>query len=168
MPGRRARSPGLGLDKFEAQALGFPKLWSQLLGLGLGLACQGLRAQAYTSLLTDTDSDRMWHEWHDHECLSRVCLFITSVFVYRLIFKFFLFTTTIGTSSMPRNQIIDSDDDENTPESLPPPQRKSTKLQKDLSDNVQIPNRTRSSSERTLSAKQQAISKCFHHPISIG
>ena len=84
MPGRRARSPGLGLDKFEAQALGFPKLWSELLGLGLGLACQGLRAQAYTSLLTDTDSDRMWHEreWHDHECLSRVCLFITSVFVY--------------------------------------------------------------------------------------
>ena len=50
MPGRRARSPGLGLDKFEAQALGLPKLWSQLLGLGLGLACQGLRARACTSL----------------------------------------------------------------------------------------------------------------------
>ena len=51
MPGRRAWSPGLGLDKFEAQALGLPKLWSQLLGLGLGLACQGLRARACTSLL---------------------------------------------------------------------------------------------------------------------
>ena len=50
MPGRRARSPGLGLDKFEAQALGLPKLWSRLLGLGLGLACQGLRARACTSL----------------------------------------------------------------------------------------------------------------------
>ena len=50
MHARPQGSPGLGLDKFEAQALGLPKLWSRLLGLGLGLACQGLRARACTSL----------------------------------------------------------------------------------------------------------------------
>ena len=49
-------------------------------------------------------------------------------------------------------------DEENNPESLSPLQKTS---RKDLNDNVQFPNRTRGS-ERTLSVKQQAISKCFH------
>ena len=69
---------------------------------------------------------------------------------------------------MPRNQIIDSDDDENEPEDLPPPQKTSRNPRKDLPNNIQLPKRTRVASERTLSAKQQAISKYSHHPIIIG
>jgi hypothetical protein len=71
----------------------------------------------------------------------------------------------INTSSMPRRiPTMDSDDEENEADDLPPPQKTSIKPRKDSSKNVQ----TRGASERTLSVKQQAISKCFHSLLSIG
>ena len=60
-----------------------------------------------------------------------------------------------------RNQAIDSDEGDDEPEGLPPP-KTVRKHQKDNDIQLELPNRTRGPSERTLSAKQQAISKCFH------
>ena len=72
-----------------------------------------------------------------------------------------LFTTTIKTTSMPRNDVADTSDEENEPEGPP------RNAQKDISNNFQLPNRTHSVSEHTVSAKQQGISKFFVHLICI-
>lgn len=57
---------------------------------------------------------------------------------------------------MPRNRVVDMSDEENEPEAPPP-----KKARKDVADNVELPNRTRGVSARTVSVKQQAISECF-------
>jgi hypothetical protein len=64
---------------------------------------------------------------------------------------------------MPRNPVPDAptSDEENEVPPVPRPQKTSKKTRDDLSDNVQLPNRTRGASDRTVSAKQQAISKYF-------
>ena len=51
-------------------------------------------------------------------------------------------------------------DEENVPEDphVPPPRKAA---RKEVSSNTPLPNRTRGVSERTVSAKQQAISKYF-------
>jgi hypothetical protein len=76
----------------------------------------------------------------------------------------FLFSPTIHPSSMPQNQVLDaSSDEENEVPPVPHPQKTYRKAQDDLSENVQLPNRTHGASDHTVSAKQQAISKCFYH-----
>ena len=62
---------------------------------------------------------------------------------------------------MPRNDVADTSDEENEPEGPPRNSRK------DISNNVQLPNRTCGVSEHTISAKQQAISKYFVRLICI-
>ena len=55
-----------------------------------------------------------------------------------------LFTTTIKTTSMPQNDDTDTSDEENEPEGPP------RNAQKDISNNVQLPNRTCGVSEHTV------------------
>ena len=61
---------------------------------------------------------------------------------------------------MPVMDTFTSDEENEVPPARPL-QKTSRKARDDLSDNVQLPNRTRGALERTVSAKQQAISKCF-------
>jgi hypothetical protein len=75
----------------------------------------------------------------------------------------FLFSPTIHPSSMPQNQVLDaSSDEENKVPPVPHPQKTCRKARDNLSENVQLPNRTCGASDHTVLAKQQAISKCFY------
>jgi hypothetical protein len=65
---------------------------------------------------------------------------------------------------MPR--MVTSEDESDV--GRPPPPKTSKKPPKKNSNNVQVePQKTRGASGRTLSAKQQAISKCSYHILYV-
>ena len=63
----RAWSPGLRLDKLEAQALGPLKLWTRLQGPRLGLGFSGLWAWACTSLTPQYSHGHNFHKKNGHD-----------------------------------------------------------------------------------------------------